>query len=270
MTTPYLPLELQDMILEAADWSQHPTLKRVCRYWRTRVMTRMIKRYQPLGLSDQETITRCFGTDYTTVTKDAAPFLVHKAICEFTGDLGERVQDFGSWQRFERNISYRKSLRASGYGWTEFRDDFPLVAPEAKSLMEYQDDPVFLSDDTYELPDPLPYPIRLGWGFPKPEVMNQGRTRACSFAASCGRQPLGTHNTMKVKEFIGLFFEHYGFPMRTLRMAAGPQSRVQLRSFIQHVGLWSPESLENLPPGQREEIKFLDVRFVHKDLEISD
>ncbi|KAK6526485.1 hypothetical protein TWF694_005070 [Orbilia ellipsospora] len=239
----YIPFELQDMIIEAADNSQYSTLMKVCKYWRSRTLKVLRRRrYQNLYLSNEDVIKHSFGAKYATVTNKEAPFLIHRAIFQFKIN----AIDIKRPRTFLNTLYWTPDMDAEGESVRPTDQD----SPNALNILDCLEDPIFVSQ--HEDGKPLPYAIRIGWSFPR-GPRNQGRYGMGSFAASSGRSALRPRNTMKVKEFISLYFGYREW--RTLT-PAGP------RNFVQHVGLWSPDEVNVLPPAQREEVKFIDVRFI--------
>ncbi|KAK6517508.1 hypothetical protein TWF281_004160 [Arthrobotrys megalospora] len=247
------PPEVQDLILEAADNSQYPTLRLVCKSWDTTILRIFKKQYRELPNTDESDIKKYFGRAYAAPGESLTPFLVHKAVCEFTGYA--RIKE--DWSQTE-NIYQIDTDFESG--------EDPAVIAETLRLKACADDPVFIRDTSK--PHDIRYPIYLGWVAGDPAsvaLAGQGGSSGHSFIATKNniqdyrdRVSLKGHNTMKIAEFVSLYFQY------TKRDERYPPQRGKGGKFVVHTGMWAPFYADATAEAM-EAVKRIDIKIVYME-----
>ncbi|KAK6510197.1 hypothetical protein TWF481_004913 [Arthrobotrys musiformis] len=249
-----IPLEIQDLILEAADSSQHSTLRLVCQRWNVRIGRIIKKKYRELPNTDDAEIKKYCGKAYKAPGPELTPFLIHKAVYEFTG-------------RFRIKEDWSQSINIYRVDTNFGSEDDPEVIAETLKLQEYANDPVFIADTTK--PRTLCYPIYVGWVLSDPQsvaLAALGGSSGHSFLATKknSRAPvdpndkdyLKPRNTMTVADFVSLYVQytrhHEGYPPQVKKGG----------KFITHTGMWAP-FYADATPETLESVKYINIKIVH-------
>ncbi|KAK6499423.1 hypothetical protein TWF506_004051 [Arthrobotrys conoides] len=251
-----IPPEVQDLILEAAVGSQYPTLKLVCKYWNISITRIFKKKYRVPPNSDDADIKKYLGPAHRAPGPELTPFLVHKAICDFTGYL--RIKE--DWSGVTENV-YQID--------TDFGpEDDPDVVAETLRLHECANDPVIIADATRS--DTLRYPVYMGWALSDPESLAlaaQGGGSGHSFLATrtATRTPgqdydtqdlLNPRKIMKVRDFMSLYIQY-------TRYSKGyPPMAKKGGRFVVHTGMWAPFYADATPEAM-EAVKYIKVNLVY-------
>ncbi|KAK6338467.1 hypothetical protein TWF730_002530 [Orbilia blumenaviensis] len=253
---PPIPPEVQDLILEAASHSQHPTLQLVCKRWNSSLSRIIKKQYRKLPNTDDAEIKTYFGKAHRAPGPELTPFLIHSAIWNFTG----RVRIKEDWSGVTENI-YQLD--------TNFEpDDDPETIAETLWLKECADDRVFILDTSS--PYNLRYPVYLGWVLSDPQsvaLAAQGGSSGHSFLASKNSRRDNTHvgrdlnyfksnNTMRIAEFVSLYIQY------TKHTARYPPLVPKGGRFVVHTGMWAP-FYEDATPETMEAVKYINIKLVY-------
>ncbi|KAK6351943.1 hypothetical protein TWF718_005091 [Orbilia javanica] len=253
----FIPLEVQDLILEAAETPQYPTLRLVCKRWDISITNIFRQRYRELPNTDDSEVKKYFGKAHKAPGLALTPFLIHKAVCEFTG----RFKIKEDWSGTE-NI-YQVD---TGFG----PEEDPETIAETFKLQEYANDPVFIWDTNK--PQTLRYPIYLGWALSDPEsiaLAALGGSSGHSFLAtknasrntsspreSQSKDLLNPRKTMKVAEFVSLYIQY------TRHNRGYPPKMAKDGKFVVHTGMWAP-FYADATPETMEAVKYISIKIVY-------
>ncbi|KAK6532827.1 hypothetical protein TWF281_006999 [Arthrobotrys megalospora] len=187
-----LPLEVQGVILELAEYSQYATLRAVCRYWKAETWRILKSRYEEPFRPDKASLDGdpiAASRRFTPASQSDSPFLIHSALVDFTGYVRGRI-----------DYSHYPSTLDIGKIYSEPDPDDPLVLLNTEHLRAAADYPIIIPNT--ENPQPLTYSICYGFGSLSQFDMHGG-TR-CLGAQD---EALKLSKITTVKTFLGVFFQ---------------------------------------------------------------
>ncbi|EPS39946.1 hypothetical protein H072_6389 [Dactylellina haptotyla CBS 200.50] len=240
-----LPIELQTQILAVTcpPWYR-PTIRLVCKSWNLLLHNHIKARYRPPFIPPASTIKKIFGPAYNPPVPDTTDFLIHRAVCEFTGILrGHSPDGFNEWTT---DATYLQP------------DDDPLIVADVHRLVKYANDPVFIS--SREFAQPLRYEVYLGWGNSDAKSLEEARSISANgrqFKMTYKKSALTWRNVMKVKDFVKIWFHWKVRQTRELNVCPVPGGR-----WVQMVGFWSPW-YSDATLAQMERSWRIDVKLVY-------
>ncbi|EGX44577.1 hypothetical protein AOL_s00188g245 [Orbilia oligospora ATCC 24927] len=251
-----IPPEIQDLILEAAGGSQYPVLRLVCKRWNISITRIFQKKYRALPNTDDAEIKKYFGKSHKAPGPELTPFLLHEAICDFTG----YVRTSQDWSGITENI-YPIDINFGP-------EDDPDVVAETLRLYECGNDPVIIADANRT--DALRYPVYIGWALSDPEsvalaALGGGSGHSFLATKNATRTPgpdydttnlLNPRKIMKIRDFVSLYVQY------TRHSRGYPPLAAKGGKFVVHTGMWAP-FYADATPETMESVKYIKINIVH-------
>ncbi|EPS45657.1 hypothetical protein H072_344 [Dactylellina haptotyla CBS 200.50] len=221
----YLPPEILYNVLRLSHISQYRTLSQVCQAWRRELHHTLRKRYiEPYRPSPDEIMSqypgrRYFPFNYRQATQSQTPFLIHSALCEFTGYIRGRID----WPHRPR----RRMGFEFGKIYSKPDPDDPGILADTEMFKRYADDPILIPNtDAFQI---SPHAIYLCLDFDRRDPVY---TRPSDLIAVRGK-PLSVHGMMTVQEFFAWYFDTQH--QETPKLRGVPKAGEKTGKFTQYV-----------------------------------
>ncbi|KAK6342984.1 hypothetical protein TWF718_008362 [Orbilia javanica] len=179
-----LPIEIQLLILEVADYSQYTTLRAVCKSWKTEAWKILKSRYTELPLDLQP------SNHATSVDSQLElPVLIHSALLDFKGHARGRIDN----SKFPPVVEFGKI-------YSRPDPDDPLVLTDTERLRAAADYPIIIP----KMENPEPFAHSVCAGFNVARHFFQSRCLSCVVCE--GERPI-LSQVPTVKELLATYFK---------------------------------------------------------------